>query len=469
MKLTFLGAAGEVTGSSTLIETDRARVLIDCGMFQGSVTADVKNRRPLAFDARTLDAVVLSHAHIDHSGRLPVLMRDDLRAAIWCTPATMALTGLLLKDSAHLQEEEAQRITRRRHRRGGRDVRSAVPLYTDEDVARVQGKLRTLPYAREQEIAPGVRLTFNDAGHILGSASMTLTISEFGKSRTIVFSGDIGERGAPILRDPVKSGGVVSADAVILESTYGDRDHRPLSETIKQFREIITGCHSCRGKMLLPAFAVGRTQTLIYELAEMHREGLLPPIPIYLDSPMGSAATKLYQQHKELFDEDAKRILNDGHNPLSIPTLKLSVSNEESRAINESKGAAIIIAGSGMCTGGRILHHLRHNLWKPETNVVIAGFQAEGTLGRRLVNREPIVKIFGEPIAVKATIHTLGGFSAHAGQTTLLDWISPLAPAKPRLFLNHGEDKPRTALAQLLQSKHNLKAELPTLNQSFEL
>ena len=463
MDLTFLGASGEVTGSCYLLRTDRARVLIDCGMFQGSATADLKNRRPLGVDPASLDAVVLSHAHIDHSGRLPLLTKSGFRVKIFCTPPTIALTELLLKDAAHLQSEEADRMNRRRQRRGGP---TATPLFDEQDVPPLIKRLTGVPYAKDVEIAPGVRLTFHDAGHILGSASLTLTVSERGRTQTVVFSGDLGERNTVLLNDPEK---LPRADVVVLESTYGDRDHRDLNETVAQFKQIIVNSAHSRGKVLVPAFALGRTQTLIYYLAQMHREGSLGNAPVYIDSPMAIAATRLYHSHSNLFDDAARELLRTGNNPLTLPQLRLSTSAEESRAINALSGNAIIIAGSGMCTGGRILHHLRHNLWKPETTVIIAGFQAEGSLGRRLVNREKVVKIYGEPILVRAKIETLGGFSAHAGQTTLVDWFASLAASKPRVFLTHGEQAPRQALAAALGARFGARPELPMLGDHFDL
>ncbi len=462
MDLTFLGASGEVTGSCYLLRTDRARVLIDCGMFQGSATADLKNRRPLGIDPATLDAVILTHAHIDHSGRLPLLTKSGFRGKVFCTPPTIPLTELLLKDAAHLQSEEADRMNRRRQRRGGP---IATALFDEQDVPPLIKRLTPVTYEHETEVAPGVRVTFHDAGHILGSASLTLTISERGRTVTVVFSGDLGERNTVLLNDPVK---LPRADVLVMESTYGDRDHRDLNETVAQFKQIVVNSLHAKGKVLIPAFAIGRTQTIIYYLAQMHREGLLGNAPVYIDSPMAISATRLYHSHANLFDDAAKELLRTGNNPLTLPQLRLSTSGEESRAINAVSGSAIVIAGSGMCTGGRILHHLRHNLWKPETTVIIAGFQAEGSLGRRLVNREKIVKIYGEPIMVRAKIETLGGFSAHAGQTTLVDWFAPLAPSAPRVFLTHGEQKPRQAMAAALNARFGAQPQLPMLGECVE-
>lgn len=470
MKLTFNGAAGEVTGSCYHLQTDRASILIDCGLFQGSIGADLKNRRGLPFDVHALNAIILTHAHLDHSGRLPLVVKDGYKGRIWCTPATMPLTDILLKDAGHLQVEEAERMNRRRQRGRGTAGPRAIALYDEDQARQVVPLCSTLPYEKEQEVAPGIRVKCVDAGHILGSASLQVVVTEKnGNTKTIVFSGDIGERNTPILHDPHK---LPKADVVVLESTYGDRDHRSQADTIAEFRRIVNDCSGpggCGGKLLMPAFAVGRTQTLVYHLAAMQRDGQLGSAPVFVDSPMAVAVTKLYQSHKELFDEPALDLLSHGINPLSMPQLRMSISSDESRQINDLKGPAIIIAGAGMCNGGRILHHLRHNLAKPETRILIAGYQANGTLGRRLVDGEKIIKIYGEPIMVRATIHTLGGFSAHGGQSTLIDWFSSLAPSKPRVFLTHGEDKQRQTLAAELTKRFGVSPALPKLYDSVEL
>ncbi|CAN5683062.1 MBL fold metallo-hydrolase [soil metagenome] len=463
MNITFLGASGEVTGSCYLLQTARARILIDCGMFQGSVTADLKNRRPFPFRPADLDAVVLSHAHLDHCGRLPLLVSQGYARQIVCTPTTIPLTTLILNDAAHLQSEDAQRMDRRRTRRGSAPT---TPLFLPADAEAALARLSPLPYSQPREIAPGITLTFHDAGHILGSATLTLEVTEGGQTKTIVFSADLGELNTPIIHDPER---LAHADAVILESTYGDRDHQPLDQTVAAFKDIIRSAESGGGKILIPAFAIGRTQTLIYHLAEMQRSGELKSLPVFLDSPMAISATKLYDSHKELFDDESRALLTSGMDPLRLPQLKCTVTSDESRAINERRGPAIIIAGSGMATGGRILHHFRHNLFKSDTHVLIVGFQAEGTLGRRLVDGEPVVRIFGEPIAVRARIHTLGGFSAHAGQTTLMQWFQTLAPQRPKLFLTHGEPVPRVKLAEKIKSTYGLDAIMPQYQDRHDL
>ncbi|MBL8963065.1 MAG: MBL fold metallo-hydrolase [Phycisphaeraceae bacterium] len=464
MKITFWGAAGEVTGSCTLIETRRARVMVDCGIHQGHHRADARNRRPPWKASLALDAVVLSHAHLDHSGRLPLLNRLPGSWSIHATPATIALTEILLQDSARIQEHDAASENRRRLRAGRKAV---SPLYGVKDAAETLGRFTAIHYQTPAVIAPGVSIRFVDAGHILGSASIEMRVEDQGRAWTIVFSADVGVDGSPLLNDPAT---FEHADAVLLESTYGDRDHRPIESTLDEFAAILADACQARQKVLIPSFAVGRTQNLIHHIAQLRRAGRIGEVPVYIDSPMASAATKLYKDHADILDDqgqdDARR-----KRLLTFPGLRATTSAEESRALNDFSGPAVIIAGSGMCTGGRILHHLRHNLWKTGVHVVFVGYQGAGTLGAQLVSRAPSVRIFGETVAVRARIHTLGGFSAHAGQSALLKWISPLAgrpgSARPRVFLTHGEDGPRAALAGRLASDLGLDPVLPGRGDSY--
>ena len=462
MRLEFHGAAGGVTGSAHLVVTPRARVLLDFGLFQGGAAAEKGNRRRPSFDPRSLDAVVLSHAHIDHSGRLPLLPRWGARPPVHCTPATAAMCAIMLPDSAHVSLMDAQRWARRRHKRGRPEGRGEVqPLYDQDDVKAVLETLAPLPYRRAQEIAPGVTLTFLDAGHILGSAIVVLDVAEPGARRRLVFCGDLGHAPAPLLRDPEHPG---EADVLLLESTYGDRDHRPQAETLEQFRRLLLEAQRRGGKVLVPSFAVGRTQELIYHLGELRRAGELS-MPVFVDSPMATAATEVYRRHRELYDAEARELIADGTAPLSFDTLRFCRTPEESMALNHLDGPAVIVAASGMCTGGRIVHHLKHHAGKRETSILIVGFQVVGTPGRALIDGARTITLMGERLEVNASVHTLGGFSAHAGQAELLAWAGrfPRGGGRrgPRTFLVHGEDHQRQVLAGKLGERLQLAAELP--------
>ncbi len=464
MKLTFLGAAGEVTGSATLLQTPNARVLVDFGIHQGDPHAQARNARfPAEIDPARLDAVVLTHAHLDHSGRLPLLVREGYKGPIWATPATIELCDILLRDSAAIQESDADRLSRSRARTGREPVH---PLYTAKDVEATMTLFRALPYDNRREVAPAISCRFVDAGHILGSASAELTITSASKPHIIAFSGDIGVKGAALLRDPVPFS---HADTLVLESTYGDRDHRPLHETLVELTTLLADCRTCNGKTLIPAFAVGRTQNLIYFLADLHRKGRLDHPAVYIDSPMAIESTELYRRHRDLFDDAARALIDAGDTPLKFPGLRFTRTADESRALNNIKDHAIIIAGAGMMTGGRILHHLRHNLWKTETTLLIVGYQGKGTIGRQIVDGAKSVRIMGESVAVKATVHTLGGLSAHAGQSELIRWTAPLQSSRPRVILNHGEDPQRHSLSARLRSDLALAAELPAFRDTVDL
>lgn len=463
MKITVLGAAGgEVTGSAYLVESRRARVLVDCGMFQGGHHGEDLNRRPLGAGAARLDAVLLTHAHLDHTGRLPLLARAGYTGPIYATPATIDMTGLILRDSAKIQGQDAERFNRQRLRAG---EEPAEPLYTHADVERILGLLKPVPYHDPVAVAPGLHARFVDAGHMLGSTSIQLLIDEDGPRRTVVFSGDLGPKGAPILRDAEP---FAQADLVFLESTYGDRDHRAFADTVHEFIEILQQAVAQKSKVLVPTFAVGRAQLLTALLAWAFRNRRVPPFPVFLDSPMAIEASKIYAHHEELFDDEAIAFLKAKPLAQDLTTMEMTATPEESRRINACPGPCVVMAGAGMCNAGRILHHLRHNLWNPNAHVIIAGYQGDGTLGRLLVDGARKVTIFGETIAVMARVHTLGGFSAHAGQTDLLAWFARVAPARPRVVLTHGEDPQRTALARLIAERHGLTPILPKLDETIE-
>jgi metallo-beta-lactamase family protein len=462
MKIYFHGATGDVTGSAYHVKTKHASVLVDCGLYQGK-EARVKNRQRAKLEGGKLDAVVLSHAHLDHVGRLPLLTKAGYHGPIYATQATIDVATLILRDAFYLQKADLERENRKR-------MRSALaplqPLYEEKDVLRLKPLVTPVEYDRRVEIAPGMQLRLVDAGHVIGSASVELTVNEGGRSKALVFSGDLGPRGAPLLKDPVP---FKSADAVIMESTYGDRNHRSLHETAIEARKIVAKAIEAKAKILVPVFAVGRTQLLLYLLAAALRNKTLPRFPVYLDSPLAIEATKVYGKHNEIFDEEAQRMMRSGELRSQLQSVHFCPSANESRELNNVKGPCMIMAGSGMCTGGRIMHHLRHNLYRPETAVLIVGFQSPGTLGRQLVDGAKSVSILGERVVVRASVHTMGGFSAHADQNGLLDWFGTVAPSKPRLIITHGENRARKALSELIRLRHGLRAECPNLGDALEV
>jgi len=463
IRITFYGAAGDVTGSAYHIQTEQANVLLDFGMFQGGKKMEAKNRMPRGLKPRSLDAVLVTHAHLDHTGRLPLLSKNGYAGPIFCTPATAEVTGLILRDSAKVQSYDIARTNRKRERAG---LPPISPMYGAEDVERLVSLVREVPYNEPMPVAQGMKAKFVEAGHILGSASIQLLIQDGGEEKRLVFSGDIGPWNAPILRDPE---GFHRAHAVIMESTYGDRDHRPIDNTIEEFESLVKAAAESKGKILIPTFAVGRAQLMIYLLAIMFREKTVPSFPVFLDSPMAIEATRIYMSHVELFDEEFHALRRERPLVEDMRTLKATPTAQDSMKINDVAGPCLVLAGAGMCNAGRILHHLKQNLWRPETVVMIVGYQAHGSLGRLLVEGRDQVKIFGERIAVKAKVHSMGGFSAHAGRTDLLRWFEPLAENRPRVILTHGEDKGRTALCAAIQEKHGLDCELPEYGETYEI
>lgn len=463
MKITFCGAAGQVTGSAYLLETSRARLLIDCGLFQGGRASEDRNHEPLPFDPNSLHAVLLTHAHLDHCGRLPLLTKAGYNKRIYGTPASRDLASLILRDSVKVQENDIARTNRKRARSG---KEALVPLYGLSDVESVLEAFELVEYGTPVPVAPGIVARFVEAGHMLGSTSIELQVEDEGQTRTVVFSGDLGPSDFPILQDGVPFN---SADVVIMESTYGDRNHRPYEKTLAEFRAIIQEAYEQKGKILVPAFAVGRTQQILCHLAVMFEDKAVERFPIYLDSPMAIEATRIYRQHPDLYDEEAQQLRREGVLDRQFQWVQATESVDASRALNDVSGPCLIMAGSGMCTAGRILHHLRQNLAKPDTHVVLVGYQTADSLGRRLVDRDETVTIFGDVIPVRAQIHTLNGFSAHAGQTELLEWLRHMAKSRPRVFLTHGEDRQRNALAQRIQDKWELEVTLPEHGETFEV
>ncbi len=463
MKIKFYGAAGgEVTGSAYLIQTRHARILVDCGMFQGGREAAAKNRPPAVARRGHLDAVLITHGHLDHTGRLPLLAKLGYGGPVYATAATHEMSALILRDSARLQLQDAERQNRRRERAGEPPVE---PLYTTDDAEAIIRQFKAVPYQKFVTVAPGIQACWAEAGHMLGSASIQLIVQEDGRSKRLVFSGDLGPQGAPILRDyePFRQ-----ADMVFMESTYGDHDHRPFRQTVDEFVAIVKDAVQRGGKILVPTFAVGRAQLLTLLMSWMFRRGKVKPFPVFLDSPMAIEATKIYTRHVELFDDQMRNYMREKLLRDDLKTMKATASADESKNINRIKGPCLVMAGAGMCNAGRILHHLRENLWKPETHILIVGYQAQGSIGRQLVEGAESVRIHGEKIVVQARVHTMGGFSAHAGQTDLLKWFSVIAPVRPRVILAHGEDGPRKELARLIVQRHDLRPHLPELNEVIE-
>ena len=463
MKITVVGAAsGEVTGSAYYVETKEAAVLVDCGQFQGSRKAEALNQPPKEA-RRNLDAVLITHGHLDHTGRLPLLAKRGHRVPVYATAATIEMTALILRDSARILAADAARKNLKLARAGEPPVE---PLYNPEDAEDAINMMRPVPYQQEVAVAPGVRAIWAEAGHMLGSASIKLIVEEDGRPKKVVFSGDLGPKSAPILKtyEPFHH-----ADMVFVESTYGARDHRPFAQTVDEFVQSVTAAIASGGKMLVPTFAVGRAQLIAGLLGWMSRKGKARPFPIFLDSPMAIEATEIYSKHRELFDDEALKFIEEKPLREDLRTMKLCVSADDSKRINAVEGPCLVMAGAGMCNAGRILHHFKANLWKPETHVLIVGYQAAGTLGRMLVDGADKVKIFGEPIAVRANIHTMGGFSAHAGQADLLAWLEALAPARPQVVVTHGEEKARLGFEQAVRQRFGLAARLPQMGESIEL
>jgi metallo-beta-lactamase family protein len=456
--LSFLGAIQQVTGSCYLIESrDGAKVLLECGMRQGRREDEESNRAPFAFDPQSLDAVVISHAHIDHSGLLPKLAGAGYRGPIFATDASCELMELMLLDAAQIQEKDTEWENTWRARLGKPPI---TPLYTTEDAEQALKQRRPLAYGEPREVAKGVQVTFHDAGHILGSAIVELQVQDHHLTRRLVFSGDLGNTCSPLMHAPTT---LDRADLVLLESTYGDRDHRPSADTLEELADILQQAHRDGGNVLIPAFAVGRTQDLIYYLGRFYQEGRLPQQAVFLDSPMAIRANAIYSRFQHLFNSvDRAAIAAKTVKRIEdwLPILRCTPSPEESMAINRVKSGAIIIAGSGMCTGGRIAHHFKHNLWRSDCHVVFPGFQAKGTPGRAIVDGAATVRMLHQRIAVKARVHTLGGFSAHAGQSQLLDWVSHF-DHHPELYLVHGELEKMQVLQQALLQRLNWIACIP--------
>ncbi len=461
MQVEFYGASdGDVTGSCHILRFGSYTVLFDCGMIQGGRKAVERNREPFPFDPASIDAVILSHAHIDHSGRLPLLVKQGFNKQIHTQNATVDLCDVLLKDSAKLSQYDAERYNKKHP-----DEPRREPLFTDEDVQTCLSYFVGHRYSQSFEALPGLMITFQDAGHILGSAMIEAEISENGMTKKVVFSGDIGQFNTPILQDPTL---IDYADLVIMESTYGGRLHRERDLTIDEIGEVIQSAHANKGNILIPAFSIGRSQEILYHFVEHFDEWQLHNWQIYLDSPMAIEASKIYWEFKHLHDKAARRLLGEFGDKIPLPNYQRTVTADESRQLNEIPSGAIFIAGSGMCNGGRIMHHLRHNLHRQACHVMIVGYQANGTLGRRLVNGEKEVKMFGQWIPVNAHIHTVGGLSAHADQKDLLRWLKGFTN-NPHVCLVHGERDSQDAFINYASKATNLTITHPDSSDIVDL
>jgi metallo-beta-lactamase family protein len=432
-------------------------------MFQGGKEIEERNQNIQSYTPQDLSFILLTHAHIDHSGLIPKLVREGFRGKVICTKATLDLCEVMLRDSGHIQEMEAEWQNRKSKRSGKREI---TPLYTVKDV---EESLRYFQMVRYDEILPladGVRVCLRDAGHILGSAIIEIWVEEGGQEKKLVFSGDLGSLGQPIIRDPSK---IEGGDVLWLESTYGNRLHKSREETVDELSKIIQEAIRDQAKVVIPAFAIGRTQDIIYTVGQLIRERAISSIPVYIDSPLAISAIEVFQRNSDCFDEETKALLSSGENPLGLPEIVYTRTMEESKAINEDSRAGIIISASGMCDSGRIQHHLKHHLWRKESHIVIIGYQSEGTVGRMLVDGAKMVRLLGEEIAVNAHVHTLGGFSAHADQKGLLEWLSYFNNPRLEVFVNHGEEKVSVELAQVIQQKFNYKTIVPQWREKRSL
>ena len=466
MKLTFLGAAHEVTGSCTLLEAAGKRILIDCGMEQG---ADIYENCEMPVAASQLDAVLLPHAHIDHSGKIPALVAQGYCGPIYATEAARRLCQIMLRDSAHIQEFEAEWRNRKAQRAGEPPY---VPPYTMRDTEAALRQFVGCDYNAPAEIFPGITISFSDAGHLLGSSSILIHATEDGETRSILFSGDLGNVSRPLIRDPQTPPG---ADYVVIESTYGDRTHGPRPDYVNQLAGIIQDTFDRGGNLVIPSFAVGRTQELLYLIRTIKNQGLIQghgDFPVYVDSPLAVEATKIYADDEAMmpyYDAETLELLAQGINPIAFPGLRTSVTSDDSKAINFDRTPKIILSASGMCEAGRIRHHLKHNLWRKESTILFVGYQSEGTVGRKLIDGADTVRLFGEEITVEAHIESLTGISGHADREMMLSWLE-FMPQKPRqIFVNHGDDQVTDHFAESIRSRLSIPADAPYSGDSYDL
>lgn len=462
MKVKFYGAAGEVTGSCHFVQVGNYRILLDCGLIQGGYRDDLRNAEPFAFDPTMIDAVVLSHSHLDHCGRIPLLVKRGFKGAVYTHSVCREMCRIMFKDAANIYRHDADTMNRKRARKY---LSPLEPLYTQQDADQALKHFYGLEYNREEEILPGVRIRLNDAGHIIGASIVELWLDDGRHQRKLVFSGDLGHKDMPILRAPAR---IARADLLLMESTYGGRCHRPWSDSMDEMGSILSVAAQSKGNILIPAFAVGRTQELLYLFGKYFDQWNLGHWQIFLDSPMAIEATEVYVKHSELYNQDAKNTLLNQQRLDALPNLRFTRTTDESMALNRISSGAIIIAGSGMCEGGRIRHHLKNHAWKRSCHILMVGFQAKGTLGRRLVEGVDSIKIWHEDIRVAAKVHTIGSFSAHADQGELIRWLGGF-DYLPQVCLVHGEASAQKALQEAIDKQLGIKVDIAEPEQEIDL
>lgn len=466
MKITFLGAAKTVTGSCFFVETKSTKFLVDCGMFQGHSKDNALNEEEFPFNPAELDYIFLTHAHIDHSGRIPRIFVKGFKGEVITTKATAELCAIMLPDSGHIQEFENEWINRKRERAGKPPVE---PLYTYQDAVDTMSLFRNVSYGEVLKINEEIRVKFNDAGHILGSSIIEMWIRENGEETKIVFSGDLGNKDIPILRDPSI---IEGADYLVIESTYGNRLHKEIKDKVEHFLDVINETINNGGNVIIPSFAVGRTQEIIYELnkkKEVYDEKIkkLYSTPVFVDSPLAISATEVFRKNLDCYDEEARAYIENGDNPLDFPGLQFTRTADESRALNERKESSVIISASGMCDAGRIKHHLKHNLWRKDSTILFVGYQAQGSLGRRILDGAKKVKIFGEEITVEARIERIEGFSGHADKDGLLEWIERFNRKPKKIFIVHGEEESMVGFSNEINKRFNIETVIPQKGESY--
>jgi len=465
IKLSFMGAARNVTGSRYLLETDKTRILVDCGLYQEREFR-YRNWDPFSISPHTLDAVLLTHAHLDHCGLLPKLVREGFQGKIYCTAATAEITQIMLLDSAKLQQEDAEFKSKRHRREGRRGAHPEIPLYTVDDAAATASLFSPVQYEENVHITDGLDATFYDAGHVFGSSMIKVTVNQNGERRIILFSGDVGRQGKPIINDPTLFN---EADYVLIESTYGDRLHESSENISNRLAEIINSTCRAKGNIVIPSFALERTQEVMWYLNELLLADRIPHLMVFVDSPMAMNITQVFKHHPELFDKDMSTLLRQKNSPFNFPGLTMVHTVDESKAINHIAGTAIIIAGSGMCTGGRVKHHLVANISRKESAILFVGYQAVGTLGRQIVEGAQTARILGQNYPVRAMVAQIHGFSAHADRDELFTWISALKKAPRHVFITHGEANAAKSFGEFLHEKTGWEVSIPEYGAEVSL